>query len=75
MISHAKEYAPFQVWVFDDPNYEDEGRWVVYLIDHIDFDVTRSHVLAASPRAEHDFGAWFCFQNGSWIDLNSQRIV
>lgn len=75
MISHAKEYAPFQVWLFDDPN--EDGRWVVYLIDHIDFDVdvTRSHVLAASKGAGEEFGTWFCFQNNSWIDLNSTRIV
>lgn len=68
-----KEHAPAQVWLFDDPDVDD--RWVVYLVDHIDYDVVRAHVLAAANSLSDDYGSWLCFQHGSWIDQNSKRIT
>lgn len=70
-----KEHSAAQVWLFDDPDVDD--RWVVYLVEEIEFGVVRSRVLAAAEALapDYDVGDWLCFQHGSWIDQNSRRIT
>jgi len=75
VITHFDEFEPFQVWVFDDSNYDQGIRWVVYLVDQAGDNVVSSRVLAASNKAEEEFGSWFCFQKNSWIDISSTRIT
>jgi inosine-uridine nucleoside N-ribohydrolase len=73
----VKEHDAAQVWLFDDPATDD--RWVVYLVVDInEFDVVRARVLAANTSTTdtaYEVGSWFCFQHGSWVDLNSKRIT
>jgi len=69
----TNEYEPHQVWMFEDPEVSD--RWMVYVVDHIDFDVVRARAIASSKCMEREDLSWIGFQHNSWIDQHSTRIT
>lgn len=66
-------YEPFEVWMFDDP--ATDNCWMVFVVDHIDYNVVRGIVLASSDYFTDEVGSWLGFQYDSYFDRCSVRIT